>query len=168
MDTRLQQLGELWDPLFFLHVFFILCKDGCYLYTERMHLSLCTLCVCVCFLYLSRPPMQCTFWSLFSPLEHIVWQQEEAPCGGALFYERSYNLWMDISPRPPTPPPRLRQSTNIWLLRGTCVKKKDWNTVQYMAACQRCPYNPAFSPLPPYLSTSRSVCLSDWTSACLC
>lgn len=34
---------------------------------------------------------------VFFPLDHIAWQQEAAPCGGP-FYERSYNLWMDISP----------------------------------------------------------------------
>lgn len=70
----------------------------------------------------------------FFSLEHIAWQQEEAPCGGPFMSEAIIFEWTSAP---------AQQSTNICLLRERCIK--DWNTVQYMAVCQRCSYNPAYS-----------------------
>lgn len=48
--------------------------------------------LCLCLFTVSSNAMH--FWSFFSPLEHIAWQQEEVPCGGpfmseAVIFERT-------------------------------------------------------------------------------
>ena len=62
-----------------------------FIYWVKMHLSPYV------YAFLLYRPMQCTS-GLFSPSEHIAWQQEEAPCGGPFMSEAVIFEWTAAPP----------------------------------------------------------------------
>ena len=104
-----------------------------FIHRANAPLTLYFMCVCVFALFITSSNAV-HFLVSFSPLRAYCL----ATRGGAMwrgpFYEGSYNLWMDISHTPP--PTQLRESTNIRLLRGTCIKIKKKTETQY--STRRC------------------------------